>query len=32
MAFYSEKEQLYLETDVLGVGPETSLLQARDII
>ena len=30
MAFYNEKEQLYLETAVLGVGLEGSVLPARD--
>ena len=29
MAFYKEKEQLYLETDVLSVGLGASLLQVR---
>ena len=29
MAFYNEKEQLHLETDVLGVGTGTSLLEAK---
>ena len=30
MTFYNEKEQLPLETDALGVGPRTSLLQVKD--
>ena len=30
MVFCNDKEQLYLETDVLGVGLKTSLLQVRD--
>ena len=30
MAFYKEKDQLYLQTDALGVGFRASLLQARD--
>ena len=30
MAFCNEKEQLYLETDMLGVGLGASLLQVRD--
>ena len=30
MAFYNEKEQLYLEADVLGVRLGGCLLQARD--
>ena len=30
MTFYNEKEQLYLEQDVLGVGLAASLLQVRD--
>ena len=28
MEFYNEKEQLYLETDALGIGLGASLLQA----
>ena len=32
MAFYSEKEQPYPETDALGVGLGASLLQVRDIM
>ena len=30
IAFYGEKQQLYLEIDTLGVSLETSLLQAMD--
>ena len=30
MAFYNKKEQLYLETDALGVGIGVRLLQVRD--
>ena len=30
MAFYNEKEELYLETDVLGVSLRASFLQVRD--
>ena len=30
MAFYNEKEQMYLETDASGDGLEASLLQVRD--
>ena len=30
MAFYNEKEQLYLEMDMLGVSLRASLLQSRD--
>ena len=30
MAFYNEKEQLYLETDVSGVSLRASLLPVRD--
>ena len=30
MAFCSKKEQLYLETDALGMGLRASLLQVRD--
>ena len=30
MAFYNEKEQLYIERDVSGVGLVASLLQVRD--
>ena len=30
MAFYNEKEQLYLWTDTSGVGFRASLLQVRD--
>ena len=30
MTFYKEKEQLYLETDMLGVGLQVSLSQERD--
>ena len=30
MAFFNEKEQLYLETDVSGVSLKATLLQARD--
>ena len=29
MAFYNEKEQLYIETDAIGVGPGASFLQVR---
>ena len=32
MAFYNEKEQLQVETDVLGVGLGARLLQVRDSI
>ena len=32
MKFYNEKEQLYLETDTLGVGLRTGLLQVRDVM
>ena len=32
MAFYNEKEQLYLETDVFDVVLGATLLQARDKI
>ena len=30
MAFDNEKEQLYLERDIMDVGLATSLLQVRD--
>ena len=30
MVFYNEKEQLYLETDVLGVGLGASILHVTD--
>ena len=32
MAFYKEEEQLYLETDMLGVGLRASLLEMRDVM
>ena len=32
MVFYSEKEQLYLETDTSGVGIGESLQQVRDVM
>ena len=32
MAFSQKKEQLYLKTEALGVGPGASLLQAEDIM
>ena len=32
MAFYNKKEQLYLETNVLGVSSGVHLLKMRDII